>query len=70
MEIRGRHWTVAAVAAAGLHLAVAAWVFRSDSPPAASFGGGGSVEVALAPSSGAALPAFRLSRSSWRFLSS
>ncbi len=52
MEIRGRHWTVAAVAAAGLHLAVAAWVFRSDSPPAASFGGGGSVEVALAPSSG------------------
>ncbi len=52
MEIRGRHWAVAAVAAAGLHLAVAAWVFRSVPPPAASFGGGGSVQVALAPSSG------------------
>jgi len=49
---RGRHWALAAIAAAGLHLAVAAWVFRSIPPPGASFGGGGSVQVALAPSSG------------------
>lgn len=52
MEIRARHWTLAAAAALGLHAAAAAWVFRAPDAPAASPGGGGGMQVTLAPVAG------------------
>lgn len=52
MEVRARHWSVAGVAALGLHAAVALWVLRTPPPPAVSLGGGGGVQVMLAPAAG------------------
>lgn len=51
-RVRTHHWMVAGTAALGLHAAVGLWVLRSPPTTAASPGGGGSVEVMLAPAAG------------------
>lgn len=52
MRIDARHWTVAGATALGLHAAVVVMLFQLPPHPAASLGGGGSMQISLAPAAG------------------